>query len=236
LIGMKAPLRCVLSLSLAALVVQALGASLQNPSSEAATTKNDVLAGALWRLAVDFNARIGFEALDHVRIADRLQDSPTRGVASLEGGLNAAVDADDRYAWRRVDDVIVVRPKRAWGDPTNPFNRPVRDVKVENAGSGSVLLGIRNLVYTNTFAVVDPKVGGIAPIAVSFEVQAGTLVNVLNALTTAADQSLWIASYRPLGTSAERWPNWDLTLELRGRRHLTDFSGSHARMLGRPPH
>ena len=229
-------MRHVFSLILAVCALQTLDAHRQTPSHPAVTTKNDRLAGALWRMAAATKTRIGFEATDHVRIAGRLEDIPMLSFVTLEDGLNAAVGADGRYEWRRIGDGIVVRPKRAWDDPTNPFNRSVRGVQVQNEAPGSVLLGIRDFIYTGKFAIVDPNVGGVPPILVSFEVKAGTVVDALNELTIAADQVLWIASYRPLGQAGDRWPSWDLSLQLGDARLLNAFSGSHAATSRQPPH
>ena len=216
-------MRHVLSLILAGCVL-AIPVRGQEPSERAVPTKNDVLAGALWRLAAATKTRIGFEATDHVKIAPYRMDIPPLSFLTLEDGLNAAVGADGRYEWRKIGDFVVVRPIEAWDDLSNPFNRPMRGVQVAHETPSSVLLRIRDFIYTNRFAVVDPVVRGTA---VSFELRAGTVIDVLNELTTAADYVLWIASYRPLGQSSDRWPEWDLALELRDSRRTQGFSGSH---------
>jgi hypothetical protein len=82
------------------------------------------------------------------------------------------VGADDRYEWRKVGTVVVVRPKRAWDDPSSPFNRPIRNVQLANATSSGVLIAIRDFIYTNTFAI-DPRLRGIQ---VSLGVQYGTVM------------------------------------------------------------
>jgi hypothetical protein len=220
-------MRHMLSLILAGCLLQSVGADWQAPADQGFPTRNDVLAGALWRIAAATNSRIGFEASEHVKNLPRLDDTPPLSFSTLEDGLNASVGADTRYEWRKVGDFVVVRPIRAWDDPSNPFNLPIRGLKVVNEPAGGVLLGIRDLIYTNTFAVNDPKVGS-RPMPVSFEVQAGTVVDVLNEMTLAADQVMWVASYRPLGLPG-RWPEWDLSLELRDAKRSNAFSGS------RPP-
>jgi hypothetical protein len=220
-------MRRVLFLVVAACVLLAVGAQGQDPSELRTDTPNDRLAAALWRIATSTNTKIGFEATDHTQIPGRLERIPALAVSTLEDGLNAAVGADDRYEWRRVDDVVVLRPKRAWNDPSNLFNRRMRNVQVANAASIGVLVGLRDFIYTDKFAVAPPKTTTEIPF--SFQVQSGSVVDVLNTLMIAADQVLWVGSYRPVGQPAERFPSWDLALEMRGTEHMCCYTGS------RPP-
>jgi hypothetical protein len=217
-------MRYVVGLAIAVCVLQAVSA--QEPSIQAIVTRNDILAGALWRIAAATHTRIGFEATDHVRIAASLKRiPPTMSFSTLEAGLNAIVGADDRYEWRRVDEFVVVRPKGAWDDPSDPFNRPLRNVEVENATPPWVLTAVRDFIYTNKFAVTPRPTP--SPIPVSFQARSGTVVDVLNELMAAADQALWIASYRPIGRPADRFPRWDLDLQIRDFTHLNALSSSH---------
>ena len=215
-------MRQVLTLILVGCVVSGVAGYAQAPADRASVAENDALGGALWRLAVLTKTKIGFEALDHVRLPRRLESIPPLQVSSLEDGLNAVVGADGPYEWRRVGDVVVVRPRRGWDNPSNPFNRSTGRVHVRNYTSGQVLLGIRDFIYTNTFASSNPTVSGTP---VSFELHAGTIVDGLNQLLVASDRVLWIAAYRALGTS-ERFPEWDLTLETRTARVRAEYSGS----------
>jgi hypothetical protein len=145
----------------------------------------------------------------------------------LDDSLNAAVGADDRYEWRKLDNVVVVRPKGAWDDQSNPFNRPMRNVHAEDAAPLAVLQGVRDFMSTDKFAI------GYKPtrMPVSFHIQSGTVIDVLNELMVAADNVLWIASYRPIGQPADRFPTWDLDLQIRDSDHLDGLSSSH-RLLG----
>ena len=213
----------VLRLILAGLIFQSVSVSAQGPAGQATLIKNDALAGALWRLAVTTNTRIGFEATDHVKFAGSLNKIPELGVATLEDGLHALVRADGPYEWRKIGAFVVVRPKDAWDDPLNPFNRSMAGVKITNETPGRVLLGIRDFLYTNTFASSNPKVWE-GPM-VSFDVH-GAVVDGLNQFILAADRVLWVGAYRPLGSS-KRWPRWDLSLETRTAALLGEFSGSH---------
>jgi hypothetical protein len=76
-----------------------------------------------------------------------------------------------------------VRPKGAWDDPSNPFNRQMRPVHVEIATPVNVLLGLRNFIYTDKFAPEQRQTGGVP---VSFELSSGTVIDVLNELLAAA--------------------------------------------------
>jgi hypothetical protein len=177
--------------------------SAQAPGT-ASELADDVLSGALWRIAVATHTRIGFESVDFVRLRGGLKDVPAFPISSRDEALKAVVDADPRYEWRAIGDFVVVRPKSAWNDSADPFNRPVRNLRVENAMSNGVLLGLRDFIYTNRFAVVPGPRG----MPVSFEVQSGTVVDVLNRLMESADTVLWIASYRPNAQPGQRFPGW----------------------------
>jgi hypothetical protein len=220
-------MRHVLCLVIAGCILHAVAGQAQAPPPNAViVTRNDNLAGALRRIAVSTHTRIGFEATDFVRISASFKKTPPLSVSTLEDGLNAVVGADDRYEWREVDDVVVVRPKGAWNDSSNPFNRPLRNVGVENAMPSWVLLAVRDFIYTDKFAVVPrPTSSPIPP--VSLHMQSGTVIDVLNDLMVAADQVLWIASYRPIGRPADRFPGWDLDLQIRDANHLNSTSSSH---------
>lgn len=200
-----------------------LGFVLQGPapSGRFPPTDDDVIAAKLWHIAIATHTRIGFEATDHVRLG-RLQDVPPFAVPGLDEALNAALN--DRYEWGKAGDVIIVRPVGARLDPKNPFNRPIRNLQVQNALPNGVLGGVREFIYTNTFTV-DPRPKGNEPL-ITFQLQSGTVIDLLNALMTAADQVMWVGAYRPIGQSA-RFPNWDLTLDLRNAEHLTGYTGSH---------
>jgi hypothetical protein len=51
----------------------------------------------------------------------------------------------------------------------------------------------------------------------------------------AADHVFWVGSYRPIGRPADRFPRWDLTLEVFDRDHAMAFSGSHPPERSRTP-
>ena len=114
-------------------------ASAQAPGT-ASELADDVLSGALWRIAVATHTRIGFESVDFVRLRGGLKDVPAFPISSREEALKAAVDIYPRYEWRTIGDFVVVRPKSAWNDSADPFNRPVRNLRIENAMSNGVLL------------------------------------------------------------------------------------------------
>jgi len=183
-------------------------ASAQAPGTPSELA-DDQLGGALWRIAVATHTRIGFESIEFVQLS-RLQNVPEFPISSRDQALKTAVDANPRYDWRTIGDFVVVRPKNAWNDSSDPFNRPVRHLRVENAMTIGVLLGLRDFIYTNRFAVVSRAQGT----PVSSEVQAGTVVDVLNRLTESADTVLWTASYRPDPQPGQRHPRWDLQMRL----------------------
>ena len=198
-----------------------VGIGAQDGIVPPAMSPDDIIAAKLWRIAVATHTRIGFEATDHVKFLSK-QDAPPFAVSTLDAALNAVLD--DRYEWGKAGDVIIVRPTGARLDPKNPFNRPIRNVQVQNALPNGVLGGVRDFIYTNTFKV-DPRPHDITP-GVSFQLPSGTVIDLLNALIIAADHMMWVGAYRPIGQS-HRFPKWDLTLDLRNAEHLTGYTGSY---------
>jgi hypothetical protein len=188
--------------------------SAQVPGT-ASELADDWLGGALWRIAVATQTRIGFESVEFLRTSGVFARIPAFPVSSRDEALRAAIGADSRYEWRAIGDFVVVRPKSAWTDASNPFNRPVRNLQVENGTSLGTLLGLRDFIYTNSFAVLP----GQGP-SVSFAVPSGTVVDALNRLMESSDAVLWFASYRPNAQPGQRYPSWGLQMELRNARGL----------------
>ena len=199
-----------------------------DPSLRPAETPSDILSDVLWRIAVASHLRIGFESAHETRLGTKLSQTPSLGDWTLKQALDTAVAADDRYEWRAMDDTIVVRPKRAWTDAADPLNRPLSNLQITEAPPSAVLLGLRDFVYTNRFDVSRARkgaLGGVYPHAVSLHVDSGTVLDVLNRLTLASDQVMWLASYR--GSNGQGSDSgWGLTFELRNAQHVTGASAS----------
>jgi hypothetical protein len=183
---------------------------------------DDALGGALWRIAVATQTRIGFESVEFVQVPVRLKSVPAFPVSSREEALNAVVQANPRYEWRASGDVVVVRPKNAWNDSANPFNRPVRNLRIENVTPYGIVLGLRDFIYTNRMNVRFE--GQEAP--VSFDVLSGTVVDVLNRVAEASAMALWMVSYRPHAQAGQRFPRWDLQMQLRDATTMRNLSES----------
>ena len=149
--------------------LQAIGSA--QGAGTASELADDAVGSALWQIAVQTQTRIGFESVNFVRMFG-LRRNPQFLVTSRDEALDAAVSVDSPYEWRAIGDVVVVRPKSAWNDSSNPFNRPVRNLQVAHASAVDVLLGVRDFIYTNRFAV---RTGQGIP--VSFDVQSGTVVD-----------------------------------------------------------
>jgi hypothetical protein len=184
---------------------------------------DDALGGALWRIAVATQTRIGFESVEFVQVPVRLHNVPAFPISSRDEALNAVVEANPRYEWRALGDgVVVVRPKNAWNDSSNPFNRPVRNLRIENAAPTGVVLGLRDLIYTNR---LNARFEG-QDTPVSFEVLSGIVVDVLNRVAEASGMALWMVSYRPHAQAGQRFPRWDLQMQLRDATTMRNLSES----------
>jgi hypothetical protein len=192
--------------------LQAIGSA--QGAGTASELADDGLGEALWQIAVETQTRIGFESVNFVKLFGLRRSVPEFPVTSRDEALDAAVPVDSPYEWRAIGDVVVVRPKRAWNDSSNPFNRPVRNLRVAHASPGDVLVGVRDFIFTNRFAV---RTGQGIPI--SFDVQSGTVVDTLNQLMESSDCVLWIASYRPNAKPEQRRQGSDLQMHLMKATH-----------------
>jgi hypothetical protein len=108
---------------------------------------DDAVAGALWRIAIATQTRIGFESIEFVR-SGRLSSFPAFPVSSRDEALQTVLAANPRYEWRAIGDFVLVRPKGAWNNAGDPFNRPVSNLRVDNGTETGVLLGLRDFIYT----------------------------------------------------------------------------------------
>jgi hypothetical protein len=212
------------------LVVAQIDLALTQPTGTPSELADDALTGALWRIAVATQTRIGFESIEFVR-STYLKNVPPLPVPSRDEALNTALDANPRYEWRPVGDFVVVRPKNAWHDPGNRFNQPVRNLRVENTTESGALGGLREFIYTNRFAA-SSSLGGVP---VSFDVQSGTVIDALNQLVQSMDAMLWNATYRPNAQRGQRFPSWDLQLVLRDATTMRSETESCAALPCRPP-
>jgi hypothetical protein len=183
---------------------------------------DDAVGGALWRIAVATQTTIGFESVEFVQVPVRLNNVPAFPISSRDEALNAVVEANPRYEWRAIGEVVVVRPKNAWNDSSNPFNRPVRNLRIENVTPYGVVLGVRDFIYTNRLNTRFE--GQESP--VSFEVLSGTVVDVLNRVAEASSMALWMVSYRPHAQAGQRFPRWDLQMQLRDATTMRNLSES----------
>lgn len=194
------------------LAIHATGLSAQDVPSPSAL-RDEALATALLRIAASSHTRIGFESLEYLRSfvirnhPGQHDDTPAAGNAEVDQALEALIAAHPRYEWRRDGQFVVVRPTEAWTDVNDPLNRSVHNFKVEGTNEGEVLTGLRELILTGRYA---PRRGSGFPVA--FEVQSGTLVDVLNRMTESAGSLfLWQATYRPQPQRTSR-EGWDLQL------------------------
>jgi hypothetical protein len=93
----------------------------------------------------------------------------------------------------------------------------------------AVLVGLRNFIYTSTFSV-DPRPSSVDR-PVSFDLSSGTVIDALNGLMVAADHVLWVVSCRAMERSAQRFADWELSLQVRDARHTTAWSASQPRVV-----
>jgi hypothetical protein len=233
----KRPKRCqevdtmrtiVLTALTLGLVVVQTDLGLTQPTGTPSELADDALTGALWRIAIATQTRIGFESIEFVR-SGMLKSVPPIPVSSRDEALRTALVANPRYEWRAVGDFVVVRPKGAWNNTGDPFNRPVRNLRVDNGTETGVLLGLRDFIYTNRFAVHQSQ-----SLPVTIDVQSGTVIDVLNQLLQSSERLvLWNATYRPNAQPEQRFPRWDLNLALRDSNGMQGTSASQPPKLSR---
>jgi hypothetical protein len=178
------------------------------------------MADVLWRIAAASHTRIGFEPAERTNLPQPLTETPSLGDWTLSQTLDAAMTMDGRYEWRKVGDMVVVRPKLAWNDADDPLNRPVRDVQVTDWPKIDVIDALVSFIYTNRFV---PSHKFAVPGDVSFRVDSGTVIDVLNHLTVAADQMMWVAFASP---KPQAEGGWHVNIDVRNAKHLTSGAWS----------
>jgi hypothetical protein len=181
----------------------------------------EILADQLWGIAAAAHVRIGFESIEETMMPRPLRQTAIANTP-IADAIDAALAVDDRYEWRAIAGIIVVRPKGAWTDSADPLNRPIRNVQVRSVVPTAVLHGLRDFLYSGRFAV-NPALTGADP--VSFQVASGTVLDVLNQLVTASDQAMWLAYHRRSATG-ETSHRWSSKFELRDTKQLTSLSAS----------
>ena len=144
------------------------------------------------------------------------------GAWTLAQTLDTAMTIDTRYEWHMVDDMVVVRPKSAWTDGTDPLNRLVRNLRVSDRSLADVILAVRDFLYTNR---LDVKKRTNVPGLLSFFVGSGTVVDVLNGMTAASDGTMWTAFADRVADTANG-SHWDLVIDVRSGQHVAGFLGS----------
>lgn len=183
---------------------------------ESASEQADrALAVALWQVAAATHTKIGFQSVEAISsMAGMYHHASATIDGSVDDAVDAAIAANPRYEWHRVEGFIVVRPKGAWNDPANPFNRPVRHFRAERTNEANVLHGISKLIETGTYQ--DAPLTGTP---VDFTVESGTLIEVLNKLAESAAIAFWQVGSAP-GDQGQRR---SLSLTLVNEQHLRAF-------------
>ena len=200
---------------------------LAQPAPTPSELADDALALALWHIAAATHTRIGFQSVEFTRMHFSMtRDVPTFPVSSRDDALKAAVEANPRYEWRAMGDVVVVRPKTAWNDARDPLNRRVSNLRVEHADDFGALNGLREVVYTRPFAAEQDLGGVVKPVA--FNIESGTLLDAFNKVIQSADNVMWHAAYRPNARPDQRAPGWDLQLQQYDTTGQRSGSGSCA--------
>jgi hypothetical protein len=193
---------CAVAVALLVSLVGSLAAAQQEASpqdtalaaaQQDANPQDIALAEALWRIAVLTHTRIGFQSIGRARHI-RLNKIPNPELLDVSHAVDAVVRVDRRYEWHLVGETAVIRPREAWTDPADPLNRRVPPAQLKNETTGDVFFRLSNLIFYNQFT--PPEHPGLG-IPVSFQMNAGTVVDALNQLAEQAGQVMWVAWARP---------------------------------------
>lgn len=228
----------LVAVSIATLLSQA-GVVLAQSARTRSEQADDTLAAALWHIAVDTGARIGFQSVEPLNptagaLSDALVQAARDAATSathhrpvnyppLEHALDSAISANPRYEWRRLGGVVVVRPRAAWNDPHDPLNRPVRRFRAERSTDLEILTGVASLIHTGRYVERERDSTFVPP----FAVESGSIVDILNGVIESADLPFWQAGYRRQEPE-RRGTHPDLTLILAKSTGILSASSSHA--------
>ena len=165
------------------------------------------LAQKLWRIAATSHVRVGFQSIGVTRHRSLNDVSLDPVPMDVIRALDAVVSADPRYEGHMVGGTAVVRPREAWTDPADPLNHRVPAVQITNEPPNGVIMGLSNLIFYNQFRL-EPGGGMRGPAAmgtpVSFQMQAGTIIDALNQLAEQTGLIMWVAWARPR-ENPEEW-------------------------------
>jgi len=157
-------------------------------------------------MAVDQLARkadvlVGFENMPHCPPSSR---SLKAGAASETLTGMSARQAFDHlmtlmpmFSWKEMNGVVVVRPKAAWDNPTDPLNLSTDAFEAANERVDDVLHTVLHAVKPSMFIPHEdvPRHDGpiTRPVAVAFS--GGTMLDALNAIVRAHAGLEWQLGY-----------------------------------------
>jgi hypothetical protein len=107
------------------------------------------------------------------------------------------------FTWQDMHGIVVVRPKAAWEDRTNPLNVPAAPLTVANQKVSdildTILRGARPPMFVPHHRVPGSERSTDGPVSVTFP--GGTVLDALNTVVRARHNSEWQLGYVSQGTA-----------------------------------
>jgi len=169
---------------------------LGNPNVDIVVSQEQFTDTPAWRIAAMGRAPIGFEGVQDGQAREGTQRTRVDLTDStVADALNAIVRVDNRYHWRMVGVVPVIRPISAWDDPSNALNRQVEGIAWTDITAEEAL--VRNDVILEGGSGWRPIPPGAPHDArlISVNVPAGSVVDVLNEVAHRHGEIMWSAVY-----------------------------------------
>ncbi len=107
---------------------------------------------AVEQLARQARLRVGFESLRRCSPGRKAlapaEPTVTLRANSAEEAMSALIRLSPDFAWREIEGIVVIRPRDAWKDASDPLNQPVRSFHVVGTHPPFQHSGIRSLEFT----------------------------------------------------------------------------------------
>lgn len=204
---MRSMLVTLVACLISAILVAQDRSSLDRPiQGEFRISKPERLHPCLFHVPVDQIARkvhllLGFENTTDCWLSKRSLELSDNGEVvtgkTPRQLLDHLVALVPGFRWQDMDDVVVVRPSRAWDDPKNPLNLPARPFNAVDAHMNDLLhLALSAATPSLMFPHVDRSGSeGSLDRRVSIAFSGGTIIDALNAVVRADNDSEWQFGY-----------------------------------------
>ena len=180
-------------------MLDAHGPAYPSPGEEVTPDTARFLVGTIFRMS---GVLFGFEESTGPFVPGRrIPEGVELHGRTVREACDLLVRMDPRYEWRQVGQVIVIRPRGAWEDPTNVLNKSVVGFHQHDADLPTLLVSAQRLLSPS--AAGGPILAREEKFSVS--VARGSVLDVLNAIALSHGSLMWQVRPRGSGHTPGIW-------------------------------